>query len=129
MDEEIRGLIAECIQIEEELGLLTPIMLSLNPSWTDQETGAETLAARARKRFKERWNQLGGWDKVKTEYTLQEKELAKRLSELAEVLDEEGFEIERLRSRVPEDQFGWLLSQKGKIKKHLRGIALVGQES
>jgi hypothetical protein len=122
MDKELERLIAECIQLEEELGLLTPVMLYLNPSWNVEEMGKETLVAEARKRFNQKWNLLGGWDKVKREYDLQEKELSKRLSDLAERLEEEGFEIEKFRPRIPGSQFGWLLSEKGRIKKHLRGI-------
>ena len=120
MDNELRHLIIECIQLEHELGLLTPVMLFLNPSWNVQET----VTAKARSIFRDKWNLLGGWDKVKTKYTLQEKELERKLSDLAELLEEEGFEIESFKSGLTEDQFSWLFSQKGKIKKHLRGIDL-----
>ena len=127
MQREIRDLIAECIQLEQELGLLTPVMLFLNPSWNVQETSKQSVSARARTRFTEKWNLLGGWDKIKTEFVHQEKELARRLSDLAELLEEEGFEVEKFRLRISEDQFGWLLSQKGRIKKHLLGIDIGSQ--
>ncbi len=39
MDQEMRDLIEECIQLQQELGLLTPIMLFLNPSWNSREAG------------------------------------------------------------------------------------------
>ena len=122
MDQEIRDLIVECIRHEQELGLLTPVILSLNPSWNVQETGKENGPTKARVGFGEKWNISGGWDKVKLEYSFHKRELEKRLSDLAELLEEEGFEIEKFRSRVTEGHFGWLLSQKGRIKKHLRGI-------
>jgi hypothetical protein len=124
MHAEIRSLIAKCIQLEEELGLLTPVMLFLNPSWNVQEIGETTVAAKTRLRFRQKWNLLGGWDKIKREYDLQERELERKLSDLAEFLEEEGFEIESFKSGLTEDQFSWLFSQKGKIKKHLRGIDL-----
>ena len=47
-----------------------------------------------------------------------------KLSDLAERLEEEGFEIERLQSRLSEDQYSWLLSHSGDLKKHLKGIEL-----
>ena len=122
MDQKVRGLIEGCIQLQQELDLLAPVMLFLNPSWHLEGKGAKQVTAKGRLRFRERWKNLGGWDRVRIEYVLQERELERRLSELAEVLEEEGFEVESFRSRLTEDQFSWLLSQKGRIKKHLRGI-------
>ena len=122
MHGDLRSLIAECIQLEQELGLITPVMPFLNPSWNVREPMKETVPASARIRFAEKWNSLGGWDKISIEYALQEKHLETKLSDLAELLDEEEFEIEKFRSRVPGDQFGWLVSRQGQIKKHLRGI-------
>ena len=123
MDQKkVKGLIEGCIQLQQELDLLTPVMLFLNPSWHLEKAGTKQLSAKGRLKFREKWKNLGGWDRVRIEYVLQERELEKRLSELAEVLEEEGFEIESFRSRLTEDQFSWILSQKGRIKKHLRGI-------
>jgi len=125
MDQKVRGLIDHCIQLQQELALLTPVMLFLNP-WHFEEAGIRQVPSRGRLKFRERWKVLGGWDRVKIEYALQEKELEKGLCELAEALEEEGFEIENFKSRITQDQFSWLLSQKGNIKKHLRGIDLAG---
>ena len=123
MDQKIRGLIKDCIQLEQELGLLTPVMLFLHPGYF-RETGIRQVPSNGRLRFVKRWRDLGGWDKVKGEYALQEKALGRKLSELAEVLEEEGFEIGTFKSRLTEHQFSWLLAHKGKIKKHLKGIDL-----
>jgi len=124
LDQEIRDLIEESIQLQQELGLLTPIMLFLNPSWNSGEAGAEKVSTKGRLRFRERWKQLGGWDRVRIEYVHQERTLKEKLSDLAEMLEEKGFEIERFKPELSEAQFSWLLSQIGTIKRHLRGIEL-----
>ena len=74
--------------------------------------------------LRERWKQLGGWDRVRIEYVHQERALKERLSDLAEILEEKGFEIERFKPELSEEQFSWLLSQKGTIKRHLKGIEI-----
>jgi hypothetical protein len=124
MDQEMRDLIEECIQLQQELGLLTPIMLFLNPSWNLREAGIEKVSTKGWLRFRERWKRLGGWDRVRREYVHQERTLKEKLSDLAEMLEEKGFEIERLKPELSEEQFSWLLSQKGTIKRHLKGIEI-----
>jgi hypothetical protein len=124
MNQEMRDLIEECIQLQQELGLLTPIMLFLNPSWNLREAGIEKVPTKERLRFRERWKQLGGWDRVRIEFVHQESALKEKLSDLAEMLEEKGFEIERFKPELSEEQFSWLLSHKGTIKRHLRGIEI-----
>jgi predicted RNase H-like nuclease (RuvC/YqgF family) len=65
-----------------------------------------------------------GLEKVKAEYARHIRQLDLKLSDLAERLEEEDFEIEKLRSQLSEDQFSWLLSHKKDLKKHLKGIAI-----
>ena len=52
MDEEMRDLIEESIHLQQELGLLTPIMLFLNPSWNSGETVIEKVSTKGRLRFR-----------------------------------------------------------------------------
>ncbi len=62
--------------------------------------------------------------RIKREYVRQERELSQKLSDLAELLEEEGFDVERFRFGLSQEQFFWLHSEKGTIKKHLRGVAI-----
>jgi hypothetical protein len=124
MNQESVALIDECVQLQNELGLLTPILLLLDPSWRPNGTATDRVTSLNRKRFMEKWEQLGGLERIKKEYYLQEKELSQKLSDLAELLDEEGFDIEGFRSGLSQEQFVWLHSEKGTIKKHLRGVAV-----
>jgi hypothetical protein len=124
MNQEIVALIDECVQLQNELGLLTPILLLLDPSWRPNGTATDRVTSLNRKRFMEKWEQLGGLKRIKKEYYLQERELSQKLSDLAELLEEEGFDIEGFRSGLSQEQFVWLDSEKGTIKKHLRGVAI-----
>lgn len=65
-----------------------------------------------------------GLEMVKAEYARSIKEFNLKLSDLAKRLEEEGFEIEKPRSQLSEDQFSWLLTHKKDIKKHLQGIQI-----
>ncbi len=117
-------MIDECVQLQEEIALLTPIMLSLSPSPSSVGMAAGEISKRSRERFKEKFERLLGVEKIKAEYARHIAQLDLKLSELAERLEEENFEIERLRSQLSEDQIGWLLFHKKDLKKHLKGIEL-----
>ncbi len=117
MNQEIAALIDECVQLQNELGLLTPIILLLEPSWNPNRTVTDQVTPLTRRRFKEKWKQLSGWEKIEREYIRQERELSQKLSDLAELLEEEGFDVERFRFGLSQEQFFWLHSEKGTIKK------------
>ena len=124
MNQEIAALIDECGQLQNELSLLIPIIPHLDPSWNPNRTATNKITSLSRRRFKEKWKQLGGWERIKREYVRQERELSQKLSDLAEFLEEEGFDVERFRFGLSKKQFFWLHSEKGTIKKHLRGVAI-----
>jgi hypothetical protein len=124
MDQNIGKLINECVELQHEIGLLTPIILSLSPSLNMEKITAKEISKTSRYKFKEKFERLLGAEKVKAEYARSVKELSLKLSDLAERLEEEGFEIERLRSHLDEDQYAWLRSYKKDLKKHLKGIEL-----
>ena len=124
MDQSIGEVINECVQLQDEIGLLTPIILSLSPSLSLGKMAANEISKAGRKKFREKFERLLGLEKVKAEYARSIKELSLKLSDLAERLEEEGFEIEKLRSQLSEDQFSWLLSHNKDLKKHLKGIEL-----
>ena len=117
-------LISNCAQLQHEIALLTPIILSLSPSLSMEKIAAKEIPKGSREKFKEKLERLMGLEKVKAEYARSIKEFNLKLSDLAERLEEEGFEIEKLRSQLSEDQFSWLLTYKKDIKKHLRGIQI-----
>ncbi|MGO8988245.1 MAG: hypothetical protein ACLQGU_07885 [bacterium] len=117
-------LISKCVQLQHEIALLTPIILSLSPSLSMEKIAAKEIPKGSREKFKEKLERLMSLEKVKAEYARSIKEFNLKLSDLAERLEEEGFEIEKLRSQLSEDQFSWLLTYKKDIKKHLRGIQI-----
>jgi hypothetical protein len=75
MNQEIAALIDECIPLQKELSLLTPILLLLGSSWSPNGTATDRVTSLNRKRFQEKWNRLGGWKRIKREYIRQEREL------------------------------------------------------
>lgn len=117
-------MINDCAQLQNEIGLLTPILLSLSPSLRMEEIAANGIPKSSREKFREKFERLLGLEKVKAEYARSTKELSLKLSDLAERLEEEDFEIEKLRSQLSEDQYLWLLSHREDLKKHLKGIAI-----
>lgn len=124
MDQSIGEMINECAQLQEEIALLTPVVLSLSPSLSMKNSAPGEISRASREKFKEKLHRLLGLEKVKAEYGAHLRTLNLKLSDLAEQLEEDGFEIERLRSRLSEDQYAWLLAHRGDLKKHLKGIEI-----
>lgn len=124
MNQSIGELVNECVQLQDEIALLTPIILSLSPSLNMGKMAANEISKASRRKFREKFERLLGLEKVKAEYARHIRQLDLMLSDLAERLEEEGFEIENLRSQLSEDQFSWLLSHNKDLKKHLKGIEL-----
>jgi len=124
MDQSIGEMINECAQLQDEIALLTPIILSLSPSLNMGKMTANEISKASRRKFKEKFERLLGLEKVKAEYARHIRQLDLKLSELAERLEEEDFEIVKLRSQLSEDQLSWLLSHNKDLKKHLKGIEL-----
>ena len=124
MNHDFVTLVDACIRLNHELGLLTPIIVHLDPSRGPGRTVAGNVTPLGRKRFREKWNQLGRLERIKQEYFRQEKDLKCKLSDLAELLEEEEFDLERFKRGLTREQFVWLHSRKGEIKKHLRGVAV-----
>ena len=108
----LEELISKCAQLQHEIALLTPIILSLSPSLNMEKIAAKEIPKGGREKFKEKLERLMGLEKVKAEYARSIKEFNLKLSDLAERLEEEGFEIEKLRSQLSDDQFSWLLTHK-----------------
>ncbi len=124
MDHNIGEMINECAQMQDEIALLTSVILSLSPSLSMENMTPREISKASRTKFKEKLQRLLGLENVKAEYAAHLQTLNLKLSDLAEQLEEAGFEIDRLRSRLSEDQYSWLLSHRGDLKKHLKGIEL-----
>ena len=124
MNHSIGEMINECAQLQDEIALITPIILSLSPSLSMEKKAAKEISEASREKFKEKLQRLLGLEKVKAEYALNLRELSLKLSDLAERLEEEGFEMERLRPRLSEDQFSWLIVHTKDLKRHLKGIEI-----
>jgi hypothetical protein len=124
MDPMVEGLINNCVHLQHEIDLLIPIVISLSPSSNKREIMEANIPKLGRLEIREKLKQLKNPVKIKAEYTSRIKELENILADLAEILEEEEFEIDRFRFLLSEDQFDWLTSHQGEIKKYLRGIEL-----
>jgi hypothetical protein len=124
MDQKVEELINNCTKLQHEIGPLTPIILFLSPSFSLGNMMKPKISNAGRLNIRDTLKQFGSPAKIKMEYLLNIKELENKLANLAELLEEEEFDIGRFRPRLSEDQFNWLAVHKKDIKKHLRGIEL-----
>jgi len=124
MNQKVEQLIDDCINLQHEIGLLTPIILFLSPSFNVESMGKPKMSNAGRLKIRDKLEQFNNAESVKTEYMLKVKEFENKLATLAELLEEEEFELGKFSSRLSEDQFNWLVSHKKEIKIHLRGIEL-----
>ncbi|NWG02493.1 MAG: hypothetical protein HXY44_06535 [Syntrophaceae bacterium] len=123
-DQKVEELIMDCIHLQQEIGLLTPIVLFLSPSFNIQNTMEPEMSNLGRLKIRDKLEQFSSPGKIKFEYLLSIRELENKLGNLAELLEEEEFDLNKFRCRLTEDQYDWLVSHKKEIKKHLRGIEL-----
>lgn len=83
MDQSFGKLINECIELQHEIGLLTPILLTLSPSFNMGKKTFKDISKASREKFREKFERYLGLEKVKAEYAsslkLFEKHLTKRL--------------------------------------------------
>lgn len=122
MGHEISELIDKCIKSRNEWYFLAAIQLAfLTPSEFMKIFGNE-ISKERRAELKEECTKLGGLDEVGKKFRQLDEEYNKNFSELAEFLEEEGFEIKKLKEQLNEDQFSWVMIYIGEIKKHLKGI-------
>ena len=123
---EIGKLIDECNRLRIELAGLFSMEIALcSPSvikgLVEEEMAKIILENQVH--LRKECNELG-LEKVRGKRDLIRAELDSKYSELAEFLEDEGFETEEFRVQLNNDQFSWLISNIKEIKKHLRGIEL-----
>jgi hypothetical protein len=122
MSQEISELVDKCIKSRNEWYFLAAIQLAfLTPSEYIKIFGNKIPKER-RAELKEECTKLGGLDEVGKKFRQLDEEYNKNLSELAEFLEEEGFEIKKLEEQLNEDQFSWVMTYIVEIKRHLKGI-------
>ena len=119
---EIQELINECITLEREKKrlLLTSIAL-FNPRLF-RGFGLEI----SKKRLTELEEEFkGGVNEVTQKHRATKEGYDKKLSELAGIMDEEEFELDKFKVQLSQDQFLWLISSIKVIKEHLEGIEIL----
>lgn len=67
---------------------------------------------------------IGGWTVVQERKNTSNETYRNKLSELAEWLENEEFEVERFQQRLNEKQRSWLKSHVKQIKEQLKGIEI-----
>lgn len=127
MGQQIAELVERCINSQNEIVRLLAIgLVSLAPSKSREILGIEIPKER-QVELREEGKRLGGIEEVLRKYKEGLEEHRKNLSELAEFLEEEGGGslINKFKNNLRADQFSWLESHIGDIKKHLKGIEII----
>jgi len=113
MGEEIRKLIDECMRLDLEKMKLTKMEL-LPLSMKKRKFPKKELIEKA--------EELVDSYEVEKKRKQAEKRYEKALSEIGEILEDEG--IDQVVTQLNKTQSKWFESNKGKIKEHLKGIRL-----
>jgi len=127
MGQQIAKLVERCIDSQNEIVRLLAIGLaSLAPSKSREILGVEIPKERQAE-LREEGKKLGRADEVLRKYKDRLEEHRKNLSELAEFLEEDGggASIDKFKNDLGTDQFSWLESHIGDIKKHLKGVEII----
>jgi len=122
MGRTIGELINECIRLQDEISLSTPILFALSPSLNMEKMLSQGISKTSGNKMKEKVERSLGLEKVKAEYARRLRDINLTLLELAERLEEVGFEIEKLRPQLSEGQHVWLLTHKKDLMSHLKGF-------
>jgi hypothetical protein len=124
MTQEIGNLIDECMDLESSLGHLALMILTLRFPLSEVESSLGEIPQEMLTKLKNECMDIGGWSVVKERFKTCNEDYRNKLSELAECLENEEFEIEGLRFGLNEKQFSWLKSHVKRIKEQLKGIEI-----
>jgi len=120
MEQSIAELLKECMRLESESKPLTAMLILLDPPPEVRKYfGGEMFKIQSE--LREDVEKMGGVDEVVRKHRLADEAYADKLSELAENLDEQDFNIAEIESKVSSEEFLWLKSHIGKIKIALKG--------
>lgn len=124
MTQKIRNLIDECIDLESSLGHFTLMILTLSFPLSEIEKWLGEIPQEMLTKLKNECADLGGLSTVRERVKACNKNYRNKLSELAECLENEEFQIGRFRLGLNDKQLSWLKSHVKKIKEELKGIEI-----
>jgi len=113
--ERMEQLISECQRIESGKGELDALLSKLRPDSEWLRCAAGSIPHGKVKKLRDQGEALA---------ELADHERNHKLADLAELLEEEEFDLEIFKSHLREDHYYWLYSRQKEIKKSLRGILL-----
>jgi hypothetical protein len=122
MNHKVGELIDECIRLQNEIGLLSPIMLSHFSLKAFKDMANREHFAVKKSRYRARWEQISGLDKMRNLYSLQLRELHETFADLTKQIETSRLGIEEFKSLLSEHQFSWLISHQGEIRNYLHKI-------
>ncbi len=124
MERGIKELISNCVRLESERNRLFLIQLAfVSPKIVKKYFDTE-IPVELRSDLKEEGKKIGGADEVEKKYDLISKSYEAKLSETAELLEEESFVVENFQDKLDTDQFKWLSSRVVLLKDHLKGMEI-----
>lgn len=124
MGQAIEALINDCIRLEYERNRLLLIQLAFDPPSTIKKDFGMEIPKELRTDLIKDARNLGGIHEVREKYNLTMANYDNRLSETAEILEQEGFVVEKFQEQLNNEQFAWLISHVEVLKNHLKGIEI-----
>jgi hypothetical protein len=117
---KIEGLVARCMGFENEMARMITIGIAYcSPSEVRKKMGIE-IPSDKRSKLKEEGDRLGGFNKVIKNHSSISKEYDNCLSQMAKLMEEDGFDVKRFADKLNDSQYSWLRSRAGEIRKHLK---------
>ena len=111
-------LVSKCMQLENEMARMITIGIAYcSPSEVRKKVGIE-IPSDKRSQLKEEGDRLGGFNKVIKKHSSISEEYDNCLSQIAGLLEKDGFDVKRFESKLKGSQFSWLRSRAGEIRKH-----------
>ena len=111
-------LVSKCMQLENEMARMITIGIAYcSPSEVRKKVGIE-IPSDKRSQLKEEGDRLGGFNKVIKKHSSISEEYDNCLSQIAGLLEKDGFDVKRFESKLNGSQFSWLRSRAGEIRKH-----------
>ena len=121
MNEKLQKLIKLCKEKEEALSRNNELfILILPPSMMKEKIKEIDDYESKREKAKQIVKDMGGMESLTKEHNIIDTELAEIKPQLAEYIEE--YPREELETMVSEDDYEWLATKEGEIRKYLKGI-------
>ncbi len=121
----IAELINECIQLGTEVASYLAMALSTLPPSSLRKVMDIAIPEERRSELRQACHKSGGVAEVMKKYEERNKDYVRKLSQLADYLEEEGFDLEKFKEQLTDEQFTWLQSHRKNIKRTLQGIEIL----